>query len=149
MVAGLLPEGVRPVLMGDRFYGSPDLIDWCRAHGWDWRLRLKQDLLVFQGGGEATLADCLRRGEHMLIDVELTGKKARTNIVMALALFWAVSTGMWASVHAASPDEKRSRQTTQEPLARPDVVLQTRYSPHPDVSSAIMVVPPLWNVWRI
>ena len=171
VVAGLLPEGVRPVLMGDRFYGSPDLIDWCRAHGWDWRLRLKQDLLVFQGGGEATLADCLRRGEHMLIDVELTGKKARTNIamiheaghpepwiialseaptvyrasdyglrwgieamfpdfksrgfgledshlqrsdrmsrlilVMALALFWAVSTGMWASVHAASPDEKK------------------------------------------
>src|SRR5215210_6933357 len=29
-VAALLPEGVRPTLMGDRFYGSPALIAWCR-----------------------------------------------------------------------------------------------------------------------
>jgi len=43
----LLPEGARVVLMGDRFYGSPDLIAWCRQRGWDWRLRLKADLLVF------------------------------------------------------------------------------------------------------
>src|SRR4051794_22229224 len=54
-VAALLPAGVRPVLMGDRFYGSPALIAWCRAQGWDWRLRLKQDLLVFEAGGETTL----------------------------------------------------------------------------------------------
>src|SRR3954449_519392 len=40
-------EGVRPTLMGDRFYGSPALIAWCRDHGWGWRLRCKQDLRVF------------------------------------------------------------------------------------------------------
>ena len=44
--------------MGDRFYGSPELIIWRRGHGWDWRLRLKQDLLVFEDGGETTLAEC-------------------------------------------------------------------------------------------
>jgi hypothetical protein len=33
-VAGLLPAGVEPVLMGDRFYGTPDLIGWCRRRGW-------------------------------------------------------------------------------------------------------------------
>src|SRR4051812_12897088 len=60
-VAALLPAGVRPVLMGDRFYGSPALIAWCRAQGWDWRLRLKQDLLVFEAGGETTLADRFTR----------------------------------------------------------------------------------------
>lgn len=171
-VAGLLPEGVRPVLMGDRFYGSPDLIAWCRGQGWDWRLRLKQDLLVFEGGGETTLAECFARGDRMLTGVELTGKRVPTNVamvheaghpepwiialseaptahrafdyglrwgieamfsdfktrgfglenshiqrpdrmdrlimVMALALFWAVSTGMWATVHAAAPDEKKT-----------------------------------------
>ena len=48
--ARLLPAGTKPVLMGDRFYGSPDLIAWCRGQGWDWRLRLKQDLLVFEDG---------------------------------------------------------------------------------------------------
>ena len=60
-VARLLPTGIRPVLIGDRFYGSPDLIGWCCEQGWDWRLRLKQNLLVFEQGGETTLADHARR----------------------------------------------------------------------------------------
>jgi hypothetical protein len=173
-VAGLLPAGARPVLMGDRFYGGPDLIAWCRARDWGWRLRLKQDLLVFEaGGGETTLAACFARGERLLSGVELTGKRVTTNVamvhepghpepwiiamsepptvhrafdyglrwgieamfsdfksrgfgledshlrrserldrlilVMALALFWAVSTGMWDTVHGATPDEKKPR----------------------------------------
>ena len=77
-----IPERARVTLMGDRFYGSPALIEWCRAKGWGWRLRCKQDLLVFQDGGETTLAECFARGEHMLTDVELTEKRARTNIAM-------------------------------------------------------------------
>ena len=172
-VARLLPEGVRPVLMGDRFYGTPDLIAWCQRQGWAWRLRLKQDLLVFEDGGETTLAACFARGEHLLSGVALTGKRVTTNIamvhepghpepwiiamseaptvhrafdyglrwgieamfsdfktrgfgledshlqrpdrmdrlilVMALALFWAVSTGMWDAVHNPTPDEKKLR----------------------------------------
>src|SRR3954467_15927511 len=79
-VAALLPAGVRPVLMGDRFYGSPALIAWGRAQGWDWRLRLKQDLLVVEAGGETTLADCFTRGEHLLSDVELTRQLAPTHL---------------------------------------------------------------------
>ena len=81
-VAALLPEGARVTVMGDRFYGSPALIEWCRTKGWGWRLRCKQDLLAFQDGGETTLAECFARGEHMLTDVELTEKRARTNIAM-------------------------------------------------------------------
>ena len=172
-VAALLPEGARVTLMGDRFYGSPALIDWCRAKGWGWRLRCKQDLLVFQDGGETTLAECFARGEHMLNDVELTEKRARTNIamlheeghpepwiialsdppttwraydyglrwgieamfsdyktrgfnledsqiertdrldrlvmVLSLALYWAVSTGMWDAMQNKTPAEKKTR----------------------------------------
>jgi hypothetical protein len=172
-VARLLPEGTRPVLMGDRFYGMPDLITWCRQHGWGWRLRLKQDLLVFEGGGETSLAARFAGGAHLLSDIELTEKRVVTNVamvhepghrepwiialsepptvhrafdyglrwgieamfsdfktrgfgledshlersdrmtrlilVMALALFWAVSTGMWDAVHNATPDEKKHR----------------------------------------
>ena len=33
-VARLLPAGAQPVLIGDRFYGSPDLIAWCGERGW-------------------------------------------------------------------------------------------------------------------
>lgn len=173
-VAALLPEGARVTLMGDRFYGSPALIDWCRGRGWGWRLRCKQDLLVFQDGGETTLADCFARGEHMLTDIELTEKRAPTNIamlhepghpepwiialsdppttwraydyglrwgieamfsdyktrgfnledsqiertdrldrlvmVLSLALYWAVSTGMWDALENRTPAEKKSRR---------------------------------------
>src|SRR4051794_11504289 len=172
-VAAPLPAGVRPVLMGERFHGSPALIVWCRAQGWDWRLRLKQDLLVFEAGGETTLAECFARGEHLLSDVELTEQRARTHVamvheaghpepwiialsqppsvhrafdyglrwgieamfsdlktrgfnledsqiartdrldrlvlVLALALHWAVSTGMWDAVENRTPVEKRLR----------------------------------------
>src|SRR3954449_2029614 len=172
-VARLLPAGVRLTLMGDRFYGSPALIAWCREQDWGWRLRLKQDLLVFEAGGETTLAECFARGEHLLREIELTEQRVRTNVsrvqeaghpepwiialsqtpsvhtafdsglrwgieamfsdfktrgfgledshlrrperldrlilVMALALFWAVSTGMWDAVHGATPDEKKPR----------------------------------------
>ncbi len=181
-VAALLPEGVRPVVMGDRFYGSPALIAWCQTQGWDWRLRLKQDLLVFEDGGETTLAACFRRGEHRLRDIELTEKRVRTNVamvheaghpepwiialsqapsvhtafdyglrwgieamfsdfktrgfgledsqirlagrldrlilIMALALFWAVSTGMWDAVHRPTPAEKNPAMA--DPGAMPD-----------------------------
>ncbi len=188
--ARLLPAGTKPVLMGDRFYGSPDLIAWCSGQGWDWRLRLKQDLLVFEDGGETTLAACFRRGEHRLRDIELTGKRVRTNVamvheaghpepwiialsqapsvhtafdyglrwgieamfsdfksrgfgledsqirlpgrldrlilVMALALFWAVSTGMWDAAHRPTGAEKNP--ATPDPEATPD--------PSPPCSSA-------------
>jgi hypothetical protein len=169
-VARLLPTGIRPVLIGDRFYGSPDLIGWCCQQGWDWRLRLKQNLLVFEQGGETTLAACFDRGEHQLRDIELTETRVRTNVamvheaghpepwiialsqapsvhtafdyglrwgieamfsdfktrgfgledsqirlagrldrlilIMALALFWAVSTGMWDAVHRPTRAER-------------------------------------------
>ena len=167
----LLPAGAQVVLMGDRFYGSPDLIQWCRTQRWDWRLRLKADLLVFEDGGESTLSECFARGERMLVGIELTGKRVLTNVgmvheaghpepwfiamsdapstartfdyglrwgieamfsdfksrgfgledsqlqrtdrmdrlilIMTLALYWAVSTGMWAAEHAALPAEKK------------------------------------------
>ena len=103
--ARLLPAGTKPVLMGDRFYGSPDLIAWCRGQGWDWRLRLKQDLLVFEDGGETTLAACFRRGEHRLRDIELTGKRVRTNVAMVHEAGhpepWIIALSQAPSVHTA------------------------------------------------
>ena len=174
-VAALLPEGARVTLMGDRFYGSPALIEWCREEGWGWRLRCKQDLLVFdKDGGLTTLAECFARGEHLLTDIGLTEKRARTNIamvheeghpepwiiamsdppstwrahdyglrwgieamfsdyktrgfnleesqiertgrldrlvlVLSLALYWAVSTGMWDAMENKTPAEKKTRR---------------------------------------
>lgn len=199
-VAALLPEDARVTLMGDRFYGSPALIEWCREHGWGWRLRCKQDLLVFdEGGGETTLAECFARGEHMLTNVGLTEKRAITNIamlhgegqpepwiialsdpptawrahdyglrwgieamfsdyktrgfnledsqiertdrldrlvlVLSLALYWAVSTGMWDAIENKTPAEKRHGGATQKRRAQPDLLVQARPAP-------VAVLPP-------
>ncbi len=192
-VAGLLlPAGIAPVLMGDRFYGTPDLIAWCRRRGWGRRRRLKQDLLVVEDGGATTLAACLARGEHMLGGVELTTeKRVATHVAMvhepghpepwtialseaptvhrafddglrwgiealfsafktrgfgledshirrperlsrlilvmalALALFWAVSTGRWDSVHHATPTLRpRHARRTKAPHRRPRKLLR-------------------------
>jgi hypothetical protein len=79
-VARLLPAGARPVLTGDRFHGTPALIAWCRERGWGWRPRLKQDLLVVEGGGESTLAARFARGERPPSGVELTEKRATTHV---------------------------------------------------------------------
>jgi hypothetical protein len=68
--------------MGDRFYGAPELIVWCQQQGWGWRLRLKQDLLAFEEGGETTLAACFARGEHLLRGIGLTGKRVATHVAM-------------------------------------------------------------------
>ena len=160
-------------LLGDRFYGTADLIGWCQERGWDYRLRLKGNLVVFDGSGRTTTGQCAKDRVHSLEDVELTGRRARTHIgiihdpghaepwiiamsakpgylktleyggrwgieamfsdfksrgfgiedtqlrypdrldrlilVMALALYVAVSTGQWDAVHWPTPSEKKAR----------------------------------------
>jgi hypothetical protein len=171
-VAPWLPDGARVRLMGDRFYGTADLIGWCQERGWDYRLRLKGNLTVFDGIEATTTAACAKDRVFWLEDVELTARRVRTHIgiihdpghaepwiiamserpgylrtleysqrwgiepmfsdfktrgfgiedtqirltdrldrlilVMALALYWAVSTGQWDAVHHASPSEKKA-----------------------------------------
>lgn len=46
IVNSWLPAGCLAMLLGDRFYGSSHLIDWCCKSGWDYRLRLKSNLYV-------------------------------------------------------------------------------------------------------
>ena len=159
--------------MGDRFYGTADLIGWCQERDWDYRLRLKGNLVVFDGAGKTTRRrQCAKDRVYYLEDVELTGRRARTHIgiihdpghaepwiiamseqpgylrtleysasagassrcsrtsnraasasrtprlryadrldrlilVMALALYVAVSTGQWDAVHHPTPSEKK------------------------------------------
>src|SRR3982750_3341432 len=110
-VAALLPAGVRPVLRGDRFYGSPALIAWCREQGWDWRLGVQQGGVGFEDGGETTLAQCLSRGEHRLRNIELTEQRARTNVAMVHEAGhpepWIIALSQTPSAHRAFDDGLR------------------------------------------
>jgi hypothetical protein len=160
------------MLMGDRFYGTADLIGWCQERAWSYRLRLKGNLTVRDGTGKTTTATCAKDRIFYLEDVELTAKRARTHIgiiqdpghaepwiiamsdkpgylktleyggrwgiepmfsdfksrgfgvedtqirypdrldrlilVMALALYQAVSTGLWDAAQHPTPAEKKA-----------------------------------------
>jgi hypothetical protein len=75
-----LPAQARVRLMGDSFYGTADLIGWCQERTWDYRLRLKGNLVVFDRTGKTTTGQCARDRVYYLENVELTGRRARTHI---------------------------------------------------------------------
>jgi hypothetical protein len=79
-VAPWLPKPATVRLLGDRFYGTADLIGWCQERGWDYRLRLKGNLVVVDGTGRTTTGRCAKDRVYYLEDVELTGRRARTHI---------------------------------------------------------------------
>jgi hypothetical protein len=61
-------------------------------------------------GVEATFSDFKTRGFGLEDShLERPDRLGRLVLVMALALFWAVSTGMWDAVHHPTPDEKKPR----------------------------------------
>src|SRR6201997_3367406 len=170
VVAGWLPASQAVVLLADRFYGTPAMIRWCCDHGWDYRLRLKGNLLVRCGATTTTTGGLALSSGHYFEAVALTGQRVTTNtgiirdpghaepwiiamsakpgylttlgyaarwgiepmfsdfksrgfgleqthiqypdrlarliLVMSLALYWAVSTGMWDQVNNPIPAEK-------------------------------------------
>jgi hypothetical protein len=173
VVAGWLPADQAVILLADRFYGTPAMIRWCRERGWDYRLRLKGNLLARLGATKTTTGALALSGGHYFEAVALTGQRVTTNIgiirdpghaepwiialsakpgylttlgyaarwgiepmfsdfksrgfglkqthlrypdrlarlilVMSLALYWAVSTGMWDQVNNPTPAEKNDR----------------------------------------
>jgi hypothetical protein len=49
-----IPAGAAVMLLADRFYPSVDLFQWLEAQGWQYRLRLKGNLVVDTGRGDET-----------------------------------------------------------------------------------------------
>ena len=80
VVAGWLPADLVVVLLADRFYGTPEMIRWCRDRGWDYRLRLKSNLVVRWGTTRTTTSGLALSDGHYFEAVALTGKRVTTNI---------------------------------------------------------------------
>ncbi len=176
-----LPEGCRPLLAGDRFYGCAALINWLQEKQWRYRIRLKESLKVYQPVGEPkTLKTLYKEGkrhlprarfcagmitsvgilhekghpspwlialdgvptegkvrdyglrwgiEAMFSDfktrgygitkthIQLADRLDRLLLVMAIALHWAVSTGMYVAVHHPEPGKKRGPKRLRDPIS--------------------------------
>jgi Transposase DDE domain len=76
----LLPEGADVCLMADRFYGTADLISWCQDRNWDYRLRLKGNLVVRDAEDRTTTGQLAKARVFALENVQLTARKATTNL---------------------------------------------------------------------
>src|SRR3954468_5224672 len=96
---------------------------WSRRRGTEaghpepWIIALSQPPSVHRAfdyglrwGIEAMVSDFKTRG-FGLEDSQLRRPEPLT-LGMTLALFWAVSTGMWDAVHRATPDEKKPRHSS-------------------------------------
>jgi hypothetical protein len=76
-VGAWIPEGSKVILMGDRAYGTPDLIEWCQDQKWDYRLRLKGNIQTYQGL-KPVPASALPKGAHH--NIPITHKRIHTNL---------------------------------------------------------------------
>jgi Transposase DDE domain len=76
----MLPEGTSILLLGDRFYGTAALIRWCQEHGWGYRLRLRENLVLHHEGGELTTGEAAKAGLTGLHSVRLGESGVETHI---------------------------------------------------------------------
>ncbi len=81
-VYSYLSSDMSIVLMGDRFFGTVDLIEYCKLRKWDYRLRLKGNLLVNNGLIEMKAKDIEQTEKHFIENVTLTGLREQTNIAV-------------------------------------------------------------------
>ena len=65
-----------------RFFGTVDLIEYCKQKEWDYRLRLKNNLLVTKGIKEMKTKDLEYLGEHFIENATLTSLHEQTNIAV-------------------------------------------------------------------
>jgi hypothetical protein len=79
-VYAMLPKGMPVLLTGDRFYGSAALIRWCGKQGWQYRLRLKDNLILHHEGGEITTGEAATAGMTSLLNAVLNETGVKTHI---------------------------------------------------------------------
>ena len=79
-MASWFPEGARIMLAADRFYGTASLIEWCQKAGWDYRIRLRNNLTLTHQGGELSTGEILLAVPQGIENAELYGTGVMTNI---------------------------------------------------------------------
>ena len=101
-------------------------------------------------GIEAMFSDFKTRGFGLEdSQIRLPGRLDRLILVMALALLWAVSTGMWDAVHRPTRAEKNPA-TADPKLARSLISLFKRGLRRIHTClHRLIALPPLWTEWLI
>jgi DDE family transposase len=77
-----LPKDAQVVLLGDRFFATSHLIAYLKQKGWDYRIRLKGNLLVGYRTIQTKAENLEKLGLTFLEDAVLTGVREQTNIAV-------------------------------------------------------------------
>ena len=75
-----VPDGIKVMILADRFFGSPELVAACQRHGFAYRIRLKGNLTLTHQGGELSVDDMARLNLPGLSDADLCNSGVITNI---------------------------------------------------------------------
>jgi hypothetical protein len=67
-VYAMMPIGLSILLAADRFYGASALIRGCQAHGWQSRIRRKDNLILRQQGGEITTGEAAKANRAAVLN---------------------------------------------------------------------------------
>lgn len=79
-VIDMIPCGASIFLAADRFYGTSALVNWCKKQSWQYRIRLKGNLLFQHEGGDITSEDALKAGLHGLTEARFNNTDITTNV---------------------------------------------------------------------
>lgn len=79
-VAEMIPQGMKVLLTADRFYGTQNLIRYCQDQGWQYRIRLKGNLILNHEGGELLTGEMISSGVSGIENAELSDSGVFTSI---------------------------------------------------------------------
>jgi hypothetical protein len=79
-VSAMLPEGISVLLMGDRFYGTKSLVEWCQNHHFSYRIRIKGNMLFHHEGATISTQDAYEMGMRSLENATFNKSEVTTNI---------------------------------------------------------------------
>lgn len=79
-VLEMIPENMPVMLTADRFYGTSAMIGLCQQYGWQYRIRLKGNLILQHEGGELKTGEILTLGLSGVEHAELSNSAVCTNI---------------------------------------------------------------------
>jgi hypothetical protein len=79
-VFAMIPEGINILLAADRFYGTAMLIGWCGQHGWQYRIRLKDNLILHHEGGQITTGEAAKANMTVVTNAALNESGITTHI---------------------------------------------------------------------
>jgi len=79
-IKAMIPQKMKVMLAADRFYGTSSLICLCQEFGWQYRIRLKGNLILRHQGGELQTGELAPLGVNCVEDAELNESGIKTCI---------------------------------------------------------------------